>query len=275
MLARLARGGGAHPHATPAATRIAAHRGFHGSAGPPENSIASFTAAIDRGVDYVETDVWRTVDGVLVLHHDHAVGGADIAATRYRDLPRLANGEEVPRVEHLRDLAAPGTTAVLWELKGSGFERQFLDTVTARMRPDQFEVFSFQADSVRAVKHLRPDVRAGVIFEEQQLGGVPLRGLPLPSASRVVRMAQEADADFVAVRRSMVREPVLRAATEAQLPVYVWTANKPSTIDRLLRDSRITTIISDHPGFAMARRAEQHGARAAAAGAAALGRTTP
>ena len=50
---------------------VAAHRGF--SAKYPENTMAAFRAAIELGVDQIETDVRITKDGVLVLVHDGMV----------------------------------------------------------------------------------------------------------------------------------------------------------------------------------------------------------
>ena len=38
-----------------------------------ENTVESFTHAIDLGVDAIEIDVRRTVDGVLVIHHDDTI----------------------------------------------------------------------------------------------------------------------------------------------------------------------------------------------------------
>jgi glycerophosphoryl diester phosphodiesterase len=48
--------------------RIGAHRGDPEAA--PENTLAAFDAGAALGVDYIETDVQRTADGVLVLLHD-------------------------------------------------------------------------------------------------------------------------------------------------------------------------------------------------------------
>lgn len=50
---------------------VAAHRG--NSAKYPENTIEAFKAAIECGVDQIETDVRCTKDGVLVLIHDETV----------------------------------------------------------------------------------------------------------------------------------------------------------------------------------------------------------
>ena len=47
---------------------VAAHRGL--SATYPENTMAAFRAAVEAGVDQVETDIRITADGALVLIHD-------------------------------------------------------------------------------------------------------------------------------------------------------------------------------------------------------------
>lgn len=51
--------------------RVAAHRGF--SEKYPENTMEAFRAALDAGVDEIETDVRMSADGELVLIHDGAV----------------------------------------------------------------------------------------------------------------------------------------------------------------------------------------------------------
>ena len=48
--------------------KLSAHRGFQPMG--PENSILSFTAAGELGFAYIETDVYRTKDGVLICVHD-------------------------------------------------------------------------------------------------------------------------------------------------------------------------------------------------------------
>ena len=48
--------------------RAFAHRG--GAEEAPENTMAAFEHAYDAGLRYMETDVHRTRDGVLVAFHD-------------------------------------------------------------------------------------------------------------------------------------------------------------------------------------------------------------
>jgi glycerophosphoryl diester phosphodiesterase len=67
-------------------TQIFAHRGLHTH--ERENTVAAFLAAKAQGVDGVELDVRRTVDGALVIHHDPRCEGMAISETRQRELPK-------------------------------------------------------------------------------------------------------------------------------------------------------------------------------------------
>lgn len=51
--------------------KIIAHRGYH--VNYPQNTKASFAAAIDNGFEYLEIDIRKCSDGVYVLSHDATV----------------------------------------------------------------------------------------------------------------------------------------------------------------------------------------------------------
>ena len=66
---------------------VIAHRGA--SSDRPENTLEAFTEARFQGADWVELDVRRSVDGVLVVHHDaHLADGRLIRETAADNLPR-------------------------------------------------------------------------------------------------------------------------------------------------------------------------------------------
>lgn len=97
---------------------VAGHRGY--AAKYPENTIVSFKAAIDAGVDMIETDVHMTKDGRLVLIHDATVDrttdgtglvmektlaeikALDAGAHKGEDF----RGERIPTLEELLDLVS-------------------------------------------------------------------------------------------------------------------------------------------------------------------------
>ncbi len=57
-----------------------AHRGARAHA--PENTLEAFALAREMGATGIETDVWVTADGEIVLHHDRAVGGLPARSAR-------------------------------------------------------------------------------------------------------------------------------------------------------------------------------------------------
>ena len=69
---------------------IIAHRGA--SADFPENSLDAFSGALQQGADWVELDVRRSKDGVLVVHHDAHLAGGDLI----KDLDSNSLPEGVP-----------------------------------------------------------------------------------------------------------------------------------------------------------------------------------
>ena len=84
---------------------VLGHRGGRGEGWPAENSLAAFARAIAEGADGVELDVRLTADGVPVVFHDPwlARGSAGAAAPSLArmtaaELPRLADGEPIPRL---------------------------------------------------------------------------------------------------------------------------------------------------------------------------------
>lgn len=47
------------------------HRG--GTVDRPENTIINFDFALENGIDWIETDVWLSSDGIPVIHHDETL----------------------------------------------------------------------------------------------------------------------------------------------------------------------------------------------------------
>ncbi len=81
-----------------------AHRG--GRAHAPENTLEAFRLAVRLGATGLESDVWCTIDGVPVLHHDGRIGRRPrrqaIPAVDAADLP-----DDVPTLAELLAEIAP------------------------------------------------------------------------------------------------------------------------------------------------------------------------
>lgn len=116
------------------------HRGAKAVA--PENTIESFELAIRLGATGLESDVWRTADGEVVLDHDGVVRSGirrrSIAEVRRAELPDhiptlaelyAAVGTDVPLSLDVKDPdAADGIVAAAREAGGGAIEGLWLCT---------------------------------------------------------------------------------------------------------------------------------------------------
>jgi glycerophosphoryl diester phosphodiesterase len=116
-----------------ASTVIIAHRGASSVA--PENTLASFSKAIEFGSDYLELDVWTSVDDSLMIMHDATIdrttdGSGSVSAMNYTQLRSFDagswfgaefTGEKIPTLaEALKlALASPYEVGVIIEIKGN------------------------------------------------------------------------------------------------------------------------------------------------------------
>jgi len=84
-----------------AQTKVIAHRGFWKTEGSAQNSITALEKAAESQVYGSEFDVLMTVDGKLVVNHDHSIEGMVIAETPYGKLKkiRIKNGEKLPTLK--------------------------------------------------------------------------------------------------------------------------------------------------------------------------------
>lgn len=122
-----------------------AHRGLWntndpGEANRPENSLAAFRAAVEKGYG-IELDVHRTKDGQLVVHHDDSLKrltGVDIRISRSTleevRTCKLPNGEPVPTYDEVLDVVA-GRIPMVVEVKAEdGNHNELSKAVYERMQ---------------------------------------------------------------------------------------------------------------------------------------------
>lgn len=97
---------------------VAAHRGWRSHY--PENTMEAFRAALDLGVDQLETDVRITKDGELVLIHDATVdrttnGTGKVCEMTLAQLRELdaGNGTKIPTLKEFMELVKDHPTITL------------------------------------------------------------------------------------------------------------------------------------------------------------------
>lgn len=155
-----------------------AHRGASEYA--PENTMSSFCLGVRMGANAIETDVQRTRDGVLVLHHDLSLKRTanvdrQVADVTFDELSQMDMGSfKSPvyageRIVPLRDFLYYFSGRPLlfaFEIKQSGIERETLDMIRQYLPDERFTVTSFMLDSLLALAELERKPRLGYLARE-------------------------------------------------------------------------------------------------------------
>jgi len=142
------------------------HRGLPSVAAG--NTRAAFLAAVEAGLDGIETDVQRTKDGVLVIHHDFVVGMRLIADLTLAELRELL--PELVTLEELLQLLEPYPEFLLnLELKSiPGFEdgraHETADAVAAWGGRERVWISSYDPVALLKVRERRPEIPLGYLF---------------------------------------------------------------------------------------------------------------
>lgn len=226
-----------------------AHRGAHGpdAGGVPENTMAAFAAAVRLGYRYVETDVHRTADGVLVAFHDDRLDRVTDGTGTIADLPwsavreaRLAGGEGVPRFEDL--LTSWPELRVNVDPKADAAVEPLAEVIERTGSVDRVCAGSF---SGRRLARLRRRLGSRLCTSLGPLGTVQLRvaslGVPV---GRVAAACTQ-----VPVRRGplpVVDRRFVAAAHRRGLQVHVWTIDDRAEMERLL-DLGVDGLMTDRP----------------------------
>ncbi len=214
-----------------------------------------FERSLRSGAEYVELDVRRTADGILVVQHDARLAGAFVAESSYDEL-QAAAGYPIPQVEAVLATLAGQVTGHL-DLKETGFEDELVALALEILGPGKFVVTSLEDVSIARVRSRFPDVRAALsLGRDVQDLAVPGKVATRWSELRPLRRLRSCGADWVAVNYKLARLGVLGQCARQGIKTMVWTVNSTELIDRFLVDPRVDVLITDRPEYAVARRAE-------------------
>ena len=226
-----------------------AHRGAHGSdvGGVTENSMEAFQAAVRLGYRYVETDVHRTSDGVLVAFHDDVLDRVTDRTGRIGDLPwsavseaRMAGGETVPLFEDL--LGSWPDLRVNVEPKADGAVDLLAEVLERTGSVDRVCAGSF---SGRRLAQLRQRLGPRLCTSLGPLGTVGLRvasfRVPIPRLPAACAQVPVRQGPIPVVDRRFVD-----AAHRRGLQVHVWTVDDPQEMRQLL-DIGVDGLMTDRP----------------------------
>lgn len=215
----------------------------------------SYRAAAESGADYVELDVRRTRDGVLVVHHDADCGrpGAAVADLYYSELCGCL-GRTVPRVADVLGILA-GKVAGHLDLKETGYEADVVGLALDAFGPDGFVVTTLEDVSIARISREFPSVRTALSLG-RDLGGLPPYRRTAARLSEIfpVRRLKACGAQFAALNYRLVLAGVLGRCAANGIGTMLWTVDRDELITRFLKDPRVDVVITNHPERARALR---------------------
>jgi glycerophosphoryl diester phosphodiesterase len=239
---------------------IFAHRGARGHA--PENTLLAFSLALDLGADAIEFDVQRSSDGQLIVIHDGTVdrttdGHGAVRETPLERLRALDAGiawktpQRIPTLAETFALVQARDGAMNLEVKAESREdalvtAALIESALADLDEPMRErllVSSFELDAVAGLKSRLPWLRGGTLF-----AGTHWR------KEDMIARALELGAEAIHPGIRLVTSDLVDRAHDAGLRVNVWTANRWTTIRKLLLIG-VDGIFSDAPERVVIERA--------------------
>lgn len=202
----------------------------------PENTLRSFVAAEQAGLDVIELDLHLSKDSALVVMHDADVdrttdGNGPIAARTLDELRALdaGRGERVPVFEEVLDTVA---TPLQAEIKDVAAARALAEVMHARNLVGRVEVSSFHDEAIAEIARLVPGVRTALIASRY--------------GTDIVDRAVEVGAATVCLNIRRVTLEIVERARKADLKIIGWVVNTQDHL-RLVRALGLDGATTDYP----------------------------
>ncbi len=228
--------------------RIVSHRG--GAALAPENTLAAYRAAMERGEGAVECDVHVSRDGELVVIHDPTLqrttdGRGRVSRRAWAELNELDagawnddrfRGEGLPRLGEVLDLTRDRAVTFVELKRGHDIVERVAEEL--ERRPEQraqIVLMSFDARLVAEASRRLPDLPRVLLRHRAEVWG-----------PGVVAKARRSGATMLGLEAKAITRKIIRRAHDEGMPVYAFTVNG-SLRARTLVAWGIDGLITDRP----------------------------
>jgi glycerophosphoryl diester phosphodiesterase len=211
----------------------------------PGNTLESFEAALEHGVDMIEFDVLRTRDGRLVLAHDYEDAETRECVTLEDGLAHFA-GEAYTGVELDVDMKLPG------------YEREVAEGLARHGLVERSLVSTMYPESLDVLRELEPGVRRGWSVPRVRRNylraplyvRLPVYAVALYMRARLPGQAaarlRAGGCEAIMVHQILVSGRLVRAVHAAGGQVYVWTVDDAPKI-RALETLGVDGVITNDP----------------------------
>ncbi|MCB0035302.1 MAG: glycerophosphodiester phosphodiesterase [Anaerolineales bacterium] len=230
---------------------VMAHRGEQSEA--PENTMPAFQAAVDLGVDVIETDIHGTADGQILAYHDDSVERTTDRQGYLREMtlkevqeldagyqwspdgvdnhPYRGLGLTIPTLQELFEAFPKMRFNIDIKQREPSIVKPFADLIRKHNMADTVLVGSFYPDVLAAFRREIPEVVTAASERETRrfyiLSKLYLEQLDRPRG-RAFQVPEYSGSINVVTKR------FVEAAHRKRMEVHVWTVNELDEMERLI-----------------------------------------
>jgi glycerophosphoryl diester phosphodiesterase len=234
-----------------------AHRGFSGKY--PENTLIAIKKAIELGVDFVEIDVWSSIDRRVIVMHDNKLnrttnGNGLITmktAEQIRKYYIKKGRHKIPLLEEVFQLIKKGTGLNI-ELKSIWAARPVAELIKEHKMQDKVIVSSGSILALQIIKNETPSIKTAYIFfvsKNPRWGYLVtlIAKLSAPLTHFYVSMvAKSAKVDYVHLSYPFSTRKFIKKLHNKGFKVNVWTVNTKALMKQLVKH-KADGIITNRP----------------------------
>jgi len=196
------------------------------------NTLDSFDAAVELGVDMIEIDVLRDRDGRLIVAHDFD----DAARRRALDLTEALDAFLEPPLDKVEFDC---------DLKLAGREAELVGALEGRELLERAMVSTMEVSSLTKLRQLEPDLRLGWTFPKTRLDwtqykwagpalAAGLAGMRRRFPTTLRKRAPEMDIDAVWAYQAIVSPNLVETTRDLGLELIAWTVDDAERMAELL-----------------------------------------
>ena len=235
-----------------AQTAVIAHRGLSSVA--PENTLISFSKAIEFNSNYIEFDLHRTKDDSIVVIHDSSIDRTasdgvtgKIDKMTYAELQKVDislpalystkyKGAKIPTFREVLGLAK-GKTKVCVELKAYGTEEDVIKILKQYNMMDDAIIFSFHYQSLAKIRKLDSKIPTLLLINSIN--------------KLTIDYAKVIDVNYIGVGYgTKVTESLINEVHANKMKLFKWTVNTEKQMKQLV-NLKVDGIITNYADKAL------------------------
>jgi glycerophosphoryl diester phosphodiesterase len=240
------------------------HRGAAALA--PENTLASFAAAVAAGVDLVEFDVLRLRGGEVVVAHSydlyevsHGLRRGNLRGMTLAELRAVCR--QLPTLDEALEYFAREATGVgvHVDLKSARAADDVSKALERFCLEERALVSSFHQAALRRLARLDSGVRLGVSFPRDRLGvhrrrgfgpavGSGLRALAAVTPRLVELLLTRSQAQTLVLHHALVSRGAVARAHGRGVPVVAWTVDDRRDLERV-DEAGVDAVVTNDPSI--------------------------